>query len=628
LPPRLGERLEIELPAMLMSLAMHGLLLISLAFAGYRVHREVHREFQAGVMDNRVASDSTYQDLDQSASLPSPIAAAGSFAPNLAPMLAAATGSAAGLLASAAPDSTATGLSPELVKVDVRQATEVIVPTAMILGQAVSVRGNGAELVGGVEGAVDRIAIEILRRLEQGRTLVVWAFDASGSLQSERQRLSKHIEAVYTHINQLDESHLSADNGLLTMIYSFGQNRRALLARPTADRSEIIEAIGSVALDASGIETTFTTVAEIINHWGRYKDAHNLVYHTMVIVVTDEAGDDEEQLESAITLAQRAKVPVYVLGSQALFSRVEWFKDYVDPKTKQVLRGKVKQGCDSAILEQIQLPFWYGGPQFEIIEAGFGPYALSRMAAATGGIYFVTRFETRRMGFDPARMREYKPDWVRRDQYESQIAHSPLRQAVLSAAQITQQKLPGMPTLFFPPADAPEFKEVMAVNQGVAERTAYTVDEALGPINAAVKFRDREASRRWQAHYDLIRGRLLAMKVRCYEYNWICARMKKDPPRFSSPRSNAWRLVPTATVQYSEKAADVAQEAQTLLRRVIKDHPATPWALLAERELKDPLGFKWAETYVPPRPRNNDNAGAQRKERNPNPPKPPEMPKL
>ena len=44
------------------------------------------------------------------------------------------------------------------------------------------------------------------------------------------------------------------------------------------------------------------------------------------------------------------------------------------------------------------------------------------------------------------------------------------------------------------------------------------------PITAAAKFRDRETSRRWQAHYDLIRGRLLAMKIRCYEYNSACAR--------------------------------------------------------------------------------------------------------
>jgi len=88
-----------------------------------------------------------------------------------------------------------------------------------MIGQAVLIKGNGAEHVEGVEGAVDHITVKILRRLEQGRTLVIWAFDASGSLQAERQRLSKHIETIYTHITQLDENHLSVDKGLLTLAW-------------------------------------------------------------------------------------------------------------------------------------------------------------------------------------------------------------------------------------------------------------------------------------------------------------------------------------------------------------------------------------------------------------------------
>ena len=347
------------------------------------------------------------------------------------------------------------------------------------------------------------------------------------------------------------------------MVVSFGQDRKPLLSKPTAEKAEIIEAIDGVALDKSGVETTFGTVADIMRHWGRYKDEHNQVYHTMIIVVTDEVGDDEERLEDAIGLAQKAKVPVYVLGSQAIFGRSEVHVTYVDPETKHVYNNvPVRQGPESAVLEQIRLPFWYGGAQYEIVEAGFGPYALSRLAAATGGIYFVTRFDTRRMGFDPARMREYRPDWVRRDEYVKEVNRSSLRQAVLTAAQLTQQKLPGMPSLNFPAADGPEFKESMSQNQGVAERTAYTVDEALGPINSVFKLRDHEKSRRWQAHYDLIRGRLLAMKVRCYEYNWACARMKKDPPKFTSSKSNAWRLVPDQAIQYSEKAVIASREAQ------------------------------------------------------------------
>ena len=625
----LGDRLDIELPAFLVSLTMHGLVLIGLAFVGYRVHREGQRDFRSTVVDNVVTSESTFQDLDQSANPQPPEAAAGSFAPTLAPSITSAPSTAGGVPVSASSDDKSRGIAPELVRLDVRRATEVVVPTATMLAQTVSIRGNGAEMVGGVEGAVDRIAIEILRRLEQGRTLVVWAFDSSGSLQAERQRLGKHIETIYTHINQLDESRLADDNGLLTMVVAFGHDHHSLLSKPTAERSEIIEAINNVPLDETGIETTFATVAGIVQHWGRYKDAHNQPYRTMVIVVTDEVGDDEERLEDAVTLAQKAKVPVYVLGSQAVFGRSEGYMDYMDPKTKHVHRHvPVRQGPESVALEQIRLPFWYGGRQYEIVEAGFGPYALSRLASATGGIYFVTRFDTRRMGFDPARMREYKPDWVSRQQYEKQVANSPFKQAILTAAQITQQQLPGMPSMFFPPADSPEFKESMAVNQGMAERTAYTVDEALAPINQVTKLRDRETSRRWQAHYDLIRGRLLAMKIRCYEYNWACARMKKDPQKFSSSKFNAWRLVPDQEIQYSDKAVVAAREAQSLLRRVVEDHPATPWALLAQRELENPLGFKWMETYVPPRPRNRDNEAAKRRNKNMNEAKPPEVPKL
>ena len=627
---RMGGRLEVELPAFLVSLMMHGLLLVGLAFASYRVHQESSREFQSHVMDNLIlSSDSTYQDLYQSDNLLAPIASAGSFAPVLAPVITSIPTSARVVVSSATRQVSANGIASELIKLEVRQTSELIVPTATMLGQTVTIRGNGAELVGGVEGAVDRIALEILRHLEQGRTLVVWAFDASGSLLAERQRLSKHIETVYTHISQLNDNRLLANSGLLTMVVSFGQERHVLLAKPTAERSEIIEAIQKVALDTSGVETTFATVAEIVYRWGRFKDAQSQPYHTMIIVVTDEVGDDQDRLEEAVTLAQRAKVPVYVLGSQAIFGRVNGYVDYVDPKTKYIFRGlPVPQGPESAALEQIRLPFWYHGPQYEIVEAGFGPYALSRLASASGGIYFVTRFDSRRMGFDPARMREYKPDWDRKADYDKKIANSPLRRAVLNAAQITQQKLPGMPSVFFPPADAPEFKDVMAVNQGIAERTAYTVDEALVPITSAAKFRDHEISRRWQAHYDLIRGRLLSIKVRCYEYNYACARMKKDPPKFSGPKFNAWRLVPDEKIQYSEKAIDAAHEAQKLLRRVIEDHPTTPWALLAERELKDPLGFKWVETYVQPRPPSNDIGAAQRKNRPTNIAKPPDIPKL
>ena len=49
------------------------------------------------------------------------------------------------------------------------------------------------------ERAVDRIAVEILRRMEKRPTLVVWALDASGSLLAERKRLVRSTRVGRAH---------------------------------------------------------------------------------------------------------------------------------------------------------------------------------------------------------------------------------------------------------------------------------------------------------------------------------------------------------------------------------------------------------------------------------------------
>ena len=204
------------------------------------------------------------------------------------------------------------------------------------------------------------------------------------------------------------------------------------------------------------------------------------------------------------------------------------------------------------------------------------------------------------------------------DQYRLAVNKNPLRRAVMRASIITQQNLPLQPALSFPAADGPEFKDAMGRSQEIVARIQYTVDEALGrgmppaepTIDNTIKRRDHETSRRWQAHYDLIRGRLLAMKTRCLEYNTACAKMKKDSPKFSKPNSNAWKMRPDEEVHLKGKDLADAKEAKELLERVVKDHPGTPWALLAKRELKDPFGFRWEEVYVTPPKRMNESPAA------------------
>ena len=99
----LGGRLEVELPAFLVSLTMHGLLLVALAFAGYRVHQEASQRVSKRVsVDNLMPSDSTYQDLDQSDQSAGADCRGRVFAPNLAPTITSAP-SSAGVVPTALP---------------------------------------------------------------------------------------------------------------------------------------------------------------------------------------------------------------------------------------------------------------------------------------------------------------------------------------------------------------------------------------------------------------------------------------------------------------------------------------------------------------------------------------------
>jgi hypothetical protein len=625
-----GGRLDIQLPAIGASLLTHVLLLTVLAVVSIAANSGLHGTFQSRIVDTTLGDFATLDTetalaaIDNTTMRPD----AGSAAPVLSPLIVEQPAGTAPI-----PRTPGAGDRPlSLAMSELSPALSAMsLPGAPRLDTAVSVNGSGSEHVGSAEGAVDRIAVEILRKLEKGRTLVVWAFDASGSLQAERQRLAKYIDGVYAHIAELDRDQNAQGGGLLTAVVSFGKDRKVMV-EPTADRPAIVRAIQAVPLDETGVENTFATVGLVARKYGKFQQDKNS-YQTMLIVVTDERGDDDEAyLEGAIAESRKARMPVYVLGSPAVFGREFGFMDYTDPKTGETFHHvPIRQGPESLFVETIRLPFWYPGPQYELLDAGYGPWALSRLAGATGGIYFITRLGgTNRVSFDPAGMREYAPDWNSREVLQARIGRDPLRLAVMNAARITQQDLPGMPPLTFPAVESPDFKDVVMRNQAQAHRVEYTVNEALASITGVVKLRDHETSRRWQAHYDLARGRLLAVKLRTHEYNWMCAQMRKDPQRFKDPRSNSWRLEPDTRLKSSDKAESVAEEAKALLLRVVRDHPGTPWALLAQRELAHPFGFRWVEAYVPPPRRPSDaEAAAMKKAQQKNAQqKPPEPPKL
>jgi len=68
--------------------------------------------------------------------------------------------------------------------------------------------------------------------------------------------------------------------------------------------------------------------------------------------------------------------------------------------------------------------------------------------------------------------------------------------------------------------------------------------------------------------------------------------------KFQDARNDTWVLRPAETVTAGNALAKQAAEARAYLQRVVDEHPGTPWALLAQRELREPLGWEWRERYT------------------------------
>lgn len=481
---------------------------------------------------------------------------------------------------------------------------------------------------GGDAGSVDRITLEILRQLEKGKVLVCWLMDASGSLALRREQVIARFERIYKELDVLGKE---ARDALLTAIVAFGQDAVFMTPEPTADPEALKRAVREIKTDDSGKEYVFSAIKKAALKYRKMQTHGRRTL--MLVVLTDEIGDDPSLLDDTVELVRRNRVLVYVLGPMAPFGRKEIFVPVVHEPTGITVFRPVERGPETVQSEHLSVPFWDQGPQYDLFPSGFGPYGLTRMARESGGVYFLYDDSAvpgpKLHHYD---LMEYAPEYIAFSDYRQRMAKSPLRAAVVKAAEDSRGAL-GQPRMLFP---AGEMNAMLSEAQKTAAKTLHFVDRALAGLRAVEKYRPEETQKRWQAHYDLMMGRLLATRVRCDEYNWALAQRKTDAKAPQSKDKNAWRLVGDDAIAFGKKekpetkkaetnvkrsdpkatarAKEDAELAKTYLARVIEEHPGTPWALLAERELSMPLGFRWEEAYIEPPPKPGEPLTAAQKE--------------
>lgn len=486
---------------------------------------------------------------------------------------------------------------------------------------SVVVQGVGAVGVTGSRGAVDRLTGEILNSLDQRPTVVVWLFDRSASLRSQRDELVGRFDRVYEQLGAIGEERQFAEApdgepALLTTIAAFGAREQFMTPSPTGDLGEIKAAVRAIEEDDSGSEFVFSAVIEAAERHKRYR-LKEPRRNVMLIVVTDEAGDDLQRLDAAVKKCRTLRMPVYAVGAPAPFGRADSYVRYVDPDPRFDQRVQwlpVRQGPESLQPERLKLGV-IGGADFNgpMLDSGFGPFGLTRLCAETSGFFIAVhplRVDAGRAKrgktddmiarldyfFDERLMRRYRPDYVPVREYERRLGENSARSALVRAASASWAETLGDVRRVFPAVQEAEFVEALTSAQRAAARIEPQLNEILGILRRGERGRDSERSPRWQAGFDLAMGRALSATVRAEGYNAMLAAAKGGLQPTKQP-SDTWILQPAAEGLPSSTLEAASEQAERYLSRVVEEHPGTPWALLAKRELDSPRGWRWRDEF-------------------------------
>jgi hypothetical protein len=512
----------------------------------------------------------------------------------------------------------------------------------------VIVKGAGSVGTTGAMGAIDRITHEILLSLDERPTTVVWLFDQSGSLKPQRESIAKRFDRVYDELVDVEKSGNDAfqhqEKPLLTAIAAFGNTVQLLTPKATDDLTDIKAAVRAVGDDTGGRENVFQSIgflAEKFRHQRLARPRRNV----MIVVFTDEAGDDIDALDAAVDVCRKYEMPVYVIGVPAPFGRETAYVKYIDPDPKfdqSPQWAPVHQGPESLLPERIKLLFGGRAETEEQMDSGFGPYGLCRLTYETGGLYF-TVHPNRKMGerieqwqtaamashfsmfFDERVMRNYRPDYLPTEDYYKLVKSNAAHTALVQASQLSATTPMEDVRLRFPRVDDAQFARDLSNAQRNAAKLEPKTNALVAILRQGERDRGKLTTPRLQAGFDLAIGRALAVNARTEAYNAILAEAKQGL-KFKNEQSDTWELKPSNNVTVSSALAKDAEDAKKYLERVVTEHPGTPWALEAAQELRQPIGWEWSESFTDVAGR-LARAEAARNRPRPEKPEPPRKPR-
>lgn len=434
--------------------------------------------------------------------------------------------------------------------------------------------------------AIAQVKTAVQQSLEVGPTLLVWLVDRSDSAS---RLITSTLTAARTFCDEPDFVEAAKDEKLLSAVIGFGEKTDLLLDPPTADLAAVKDTLNGVKTEAGTREATFASVKLALEKYIPLRTREHR--EVVMVVITDEPGDDGGVAEDAIALARKHTIPIYVVGPTVPLGKLP----ASDMKASNPSGDKRTEAFDVPQADMISMEYWSGGyGATDVVDSGFGPFLLERLARESGGAFLgVGAVGGQR--FDPAVMKNYAPSYGSLMDYEKQVSENKCRQALVQASKMETAKALRNQQYSFPKQNnEARNKQMLDKAQLDAARLEPEVNKIFEALSAGEADRAKLTGARWQVAYDLAMGRAAAAKVRIDGYNAMLAALKRGKT-FEKEGSNTWIIEPADSIETGSAQQKLADKAKIYLTRVKEEHKGTPWAKFADDELRTPLGWKWSE---------------------------------
>lgn len=454
-----------------------------------------------------------------------------------------------------------------------------------------------------VGSSLQLIGESVKESIKARKTLIVWLFDQSKSNSNYRSEVAQQLPNFYRDLVKKEAK--GDDSPLLSAVGVYSDKVEFLTETPTDDVEAVTKMVGEIKDGGSPVENTFAAIHMAAEKFAPYKVQKGRLI--TFIVVSDEVGDDEAQLEEALKICNRYTIPVYVVGIAAIPGR---------SSDASVEGTPLRQGPDSRDIEMIDLEFPRGSAGPSAGDSGLGPYYLNQLCLQTEGKYFAIPTmhrgnggnrgfqivmgggQNRNMGtpqtVNPAKMRQYAPKFMMDQEYQKLVSSNKALRGLLEAAKLPKVEVMHSYTSSFNTTDEQGLRRSLDSSQRPIAKLMPPIDEMYGLLKSGESDAAKLPQDRWKAEFYLSLGRIMAAKARADGYLSQVA-VLKNGKKFEQEGHTQWDLVPADEFKGNSTIDSMRKKAEDYLKKVLADFPDTTWAVMAQQELSEPIGWKWNE---------------------------------